>query len=162
VAHGETSSATRGPVAVLGRALGKVEAFCGPEISAGLPEPATREYRFMLRPRSMAVLAAFPFGLWYCVPRLWALVLRRMAQSVSSWDESRTLRLLERHHVALEQSTGDSANARVHGEGDERRGLSREPLSTRQSRASERHAGAVRSGQSSKARRTPETPKPAR
>jgi hypothetical protein len=41
----------------------------------------------MLRPRSMAVLVAFPFGLWYCVPRLWALVLRRMAQSVSSWDE---------------------------------------------------------------------------
>jgi hypothetical protein len=41
----------------------------------------------MLRPRLLLGFIALAFGLWCGVPRLWALVLRRMAQSVSSWDE---------------------------------------------------------------------------
>jgi len=41
----------------------------------------------MLRPRLLLGLIALAFGLWYGVPRVWALVLRRMAQSVSSWEE---------------------------------------------------------------------------
>jgi hypothetical protein len=41
----------------------------------------------MLRPRLLLVFVALAFGLWYVVAALWALVLRRMAQSVSSWEE---------------------------------------------------------------------------
>ena len=41
----------------------------------------------MLRPRLLLGFIALAFGFWYGVPRLWTLVLRRMAQSVSSWDE---------------------------------------------------------------------------
>ena len=41
----------------------------------------------MLRPRLLLVFIALALGLWYGVVRLWALVLRRMAQSVSSWEE---------------------------------------------------------------------------
>jgi hypothetical protein len=41
----------------------------------------------MLRPRLLLSFVALAFGLWYGVARLWALVLRRMAQSVSSWEE---------------------------------------------------------------------------
>jgi hypothetical protein len=42
---------------------------------------------FKLRPRLLLGFVALAFGLWYGVVRLWALVLRRMAQSVSSWEE---------------------------------------------------------------------------
>jgi hypothetical protein len=51
------------------------------------PDRQRGEHVFKLRPRLLLGLGALAFGLWYGVVRLWALVLRRMAQSVSSWEE---------------------------------------------------------------------------
>jgi hypothetical protein len=61
----------------------------------------------MLRPRLLLGFLALTFGLWYGVAGLWALVLRRMAQSVSSWEEledappsGTTAALIETHRPA--------------------------------------------------------------